>query len=448
MPTDLLDIFTGLADTSDILTGDLSQYSVDGVAPRIAIAPRDVVGVSGVLRAASASGLAVAPVGGGTKLFLGNRPKRLDVVLGLRRLDCLLEHAPGDLTVTAQAGVTIEKLQSEVARHGQLLPLDVPLPSHTTLGGALAVNLTGPRRLAYGTARDVVIGIRVVDAKGEATKAGGRVVKNVTGYDLCKLYVGSLGTLAVIVEASLRLAPMPLEERTAVGIFPSIQDACDAALDVMRLGPRAMTMVDARAGSKLAGLASPPVGQQAALMVELTGRPAAVTRRQSDIQATFLGRNAVSVQVLEKQESRRLWPAVTDLGWDSQRSPQQLTVRFGVLPSRVAELCRAVQEASPQPGVSLGLVAHVGHGVVRATWWPANGGPALDTKAMALLVAELRRRATPLGSYAIVERCPAAAKEGLDVWGEGVEGLDLMRRIKEQYDPQGTLNPGRFVGGI
>src|SRR3990172_741034 len=170
-------------------------FAVDGLTPQAAVAPASYEQAAEVMRYAHAEGLAVIPWGGGTHIHVGNLPRRYDIALSLSRLNAVVEHEPADLTTTVQAGMTLSELQGRLGAAGQLLPLDPPGGERATIGGILATNASGPWRHAFGGARDMTIGLRVVTAEGRITRAGGRVVKNVAGYDLCKLYIGSLGTL-------------------------------------------------------------------------------------------------------------------------------------------------------------------------------------------------------------------------------------------------------------
>jgi glycolate oxidase FAD binding subunit len=188
---------------------DRAPYVVDGRTPCGVVFPGSAEEVARVVRVAATAGVPVVPWGGGTQMHRGAPPADGAVVLGLRRLDRVLEHEPADLTATAEAGITVDLLQAALGARGQWLPLDPPAPAETTLGGVLAANLSGPRRHGYGTARDHVIGIRVVTADGQLVRAGGKVVKNVAGYDLAKLYIGSRGTLGIVVDATLKLRPCP-----------------------------------------------------------------------------------------------------------------------------------------------------------------------------------------------------------------------------------------------
>ncbi len=422
---------------------DLAAFAVDGVAPRRVVFPRDVDALSETMRQAHAEHLAVAPRGGGTKLALGNPPRRLDLVVGTRDLTGVLDHQPANLTVTLQAGTPLAALQAALAEHGQFLPLESPLPARATVGGVLAANASGPHRLAYGTARDWLIGVRVVHADGTVTKAGGKVVKNVTGYDLNKLYVGSLGTLGVIVEATFKVAPLPAVRRTVVARLASLEAACQAALAVDRagIGPLAAVALNAEAARRVQ-LASPPATDTEALLaVELGGRPMGVERREADL-LHLLAEHGASEQEQLSGAPDRFWQAAVDLGW-GEAEPPALAVRCGVSPSAITSIVGALR-ASP---LHLALAVQPAAGVLRAVAWPDARGRTPDA-TLVDAVAALRRTVAPLGGYAVVERCDPALKARLDVWGDVGPSLALMRRVKEQFDPSGVLNPGRFAGGI
>jgi len=213
----LVQHLSGLVGQEHVVAGPgAARYAVDGQVPRAVVLPGSVEEVSGILAVASAEGLKVVPWGGGTKMAFGGLPEHVDLVLGLSRLSGAVDHEPGDMTASFRAGTLLKEAQAVLGRHGQFIALDPPDADRATLGGILATNSSGPRRLRYGASRDLVIAIRVVHADGKVTKAGAKVVKNVTGYDLGKLYIGSLGTLGIIVEASFRLYPVPPVEKTCL----------------------------------------------------------------------------------------------------------------------------------------------------------------------------------------------------------------------------------------
>ena len=232
---------------------------LEGRTPDAAVFPGTVEEVRAVLELASAEGVPMIPWGGGTASAVGTPPARAGVVLGLRRLTRLIEHEPGDLTVTAEAGITVAALQAALGGRGQWLSLDPPEAERATLGGAIATNAAGPRRQLYGTVRDLLIGITVVTGDGAVVRGGGKVVKNVAGYDLPKLFVGSYGTLGVIVEATLKLRPRPEQERLFAVAFDRLKDTGAAARAILAsdLIPVTLDLLDAEA-SRALGLAAIP----------------------------------------------------------------------------------------------------------------------------------------------------------------------------------------------
>jgi len=225
---------------------ELRNYAVDGMLPRFAIIPETVEQASQAVALANQQGLTLITRGGGSRLNLGGIPERFDVLLETTKMTRLLEHEAPDLTCHVEAGITLAELQAKLATKGQRLALDPPDAQQATIGGILASNASGPKRLRYGTARDMVIGLRVVQASGEIARSGGSVVKNVAGYDLNKLYIGSLGTLGIIVEANFKLQPLPINERTLILTFSNAEDALGTVIAVLGslLTPSAIELID------------------------------------------------------------------------------------------------------------------------------------------------------------------------------------------------------------
>ena len=223
----------------------LKQYAVDSIEPGAAVFPNTIEEVSHLLSAADRDGKAVVPWGGGTAMGLGNLPRACDLVIGTARLNRLLEYEPSDLTVVVEAGITLGALQEELGEKGQFLPLDPPLPDKATIGGILSANSSGPIRAHFGAIRDRLIGIKVVNAHGDVTKGGGKVVKNVSGYDMNKVYTGALGTLGIIVEAAFKLAPLFRETRSLLIGCDTTTEAGDLAKDLRAAGvyPVALQLV-------------------------------------------------------------------------------------------------------------------------------------------------------------------------------------------------------------
>ncbi len=421
----------------------LVEYSVDGLIPSAVVTPEDVKAVSRVLSRASAEGAKVTPRGGGTRMDLGNPPTGLDLILDLGRLDGVLFHEPADLVARVEAGITLETLRGRLAQRGQFLPLEAPLPSRATIGGILATNASGPSRLAYGTARDWLIGVTVVRSDGAVTKAGARVVKNVTGYDMNKLYTGSLGTLGVVVDATFKLSPLPVDGRTVIAGYPSLDSALDSSAEVLRQAPatpQALHVINRDAMERLPDWTASKEGE-VFLLALFEGRTTSVYRRADEWARAAVGTGGASVLSLSHEDGRCLWQSLTDLGWRPENLPS-LSVKISIVPSSLKSFLASV-EAELKQGSGHSLVADVGFGQLRLLWWTEDTVEDLEA-----IVRRLRETARRHSASVVVERCPLELKKVIDVWGDAVDGLEIMRRIKGELDPTGTLNPGRFVGGI
>ena len=430
----------------------LAGYSIDGTPPEVAVFPADVGAVSEVLSLAAREGKRVTPWGGGTQVALGNTPTGVDLVLGTGRLNRVLFHEPADMVAGVEAGITLEELQEELARNGQFLPLEAPLPSRATIGGILAANASGPSRLAYGTARDWLIGIKVVQSDGTVTKSGGRVVKNVTGYDLNKLYTGSLGTLGVLVEATFKVAPLPPDRRTLVSTYPSISAAMDSAYELLRqsFAPHALQVINRAVMARLPvsdmfGPVSDAFdNEEAAVLALFSGRRAAVERKIGDSARVIGNGDARTVESLSHAEAHSVWQAITDMGW-AEECPPRVSTKVSVLPSQVGDFVAGAGLLDGLPS-GWGLAADVGSGLARLLWWAGEGSSG-DGETEGI-IRRLREEARRYDGHVVVERCPPDAKKDLDVWGDSLEGMAIMRRIKRELDPAGILNPGRFAGRI
>ncbi len=396
--------------------------SIDGVTPALIVFPAGAEEVGAVLGVCSEAGAAVAPRGGGTAIALGNVPRRADVVVDLKKIGRLIEHDDANLTATAEAGMAVGSFQQILGERRQFLAADPPHPARATLGGVVSANSNGPRRMMHGGVRDLVIGMKMVLATGERIKAGGKVVKNVAGYDLCKLFVGSLGTLGIVTEATFRVAP--LAERAASFAAAGPLERCarfSAALLRSPLLPSAVAIIQGAAAD------IPGAGKNPALAVRVEGFEEAVARHLRDL-AALAADAGLEGEVLGGAAHERLWDGIRDFGWGERGVLCRLTVPAG----SVAELSAALDGAR--------YVAHAGAGAI----WALLDAEAASLARFASLAALARQHR----GHAIIAAAPADLKAGIDVWGEAPPGLELMREIKRQFDPGDILNPGRFIGGI
>ena len=431
----------------------LEDYAVDGVMPQAAALASTREDTAEVVRWAAGQGVSVFPRGGGTQVALGNVPAEVGLVLDLSGQDRLLDYQPNDLTVTVEGGITLGQLQRELAPGGKFLPLEAPMAEISTIGGILAANSTGPLRFSYGQPRDWLIGISVVGGDGVETKAGGKVVKNVTGYDLNKLYAGSLGTLGIIVEATFKLAPIPSEMTTVLASFPGLPEGIKAGsgLTGTEFAPNGVQVLDGQAAHRLklgegqAMLERAGVGGALAIAC-IAGRSGGVKRKMDETTRLLTESGAQDLAILQESESQPVLEGLTDLGWNSDTKPH-LSIRVTAPPSAAAEIAAQCLESS-SPGMVPGVLADPGYGLVQLFWW---AGPVSEWVEDSLILETLlraRRIAREAGGHAVVEHCPVSLKKKIDVWGGQPEAIEIMRRLKRKFDPSGILNPGRFVGGI
>jgi len=398
-----------------------SADAVDGVSAGRVVEPGTEAALARVLASANRAGLAVVPRGGGTKLEWGHPPRRADLVLSTTRLDRVLEHAWADLTATVEAGSSVARFQAALAEHGQRLALDPLWPERATIGGILATGDDGPLVARFGSLRDLIIGVTLALPDGTLAKSGGKVVKNVAGYDLPKLATGSFGTLAVITQAVFRLHPLPHETRTLTFAAPAVEPLCELALAVQRSQLAFVALQLRTTGSGPSGLDVGFEGTGAGL----------------DAQERVVLRLAAGVTRADPPPL--VWRAREEL-WRGEEPA--VTAKFGVLPAELAEFCALVREvAAAPPSLGWSLVAQA----------PGVGHVRLEAQTGDSLVAALARLRTGVerrGGTLVLLRCPPDVKARLDVWGSPGDSLPLMRCVKAQLDPAGLLNPGRFVGRI
>jgi glycolate oxidase FAD binding subunit len=454
------------------MAGDgVSAYTVDGKVPEAVVFPASVEEVSAIMTLASAEGLRVVPRGSGTKITLGAVPDGVDLVLGLSRLNALITHEPGDMTATFQAGILLSEAQELLGRSGQFIALDPPYTDRATLGGVLATNSSGPRRLRYGSARDLLIAIRVVQADGKIIKGGAKVVKSVSGYDMNKLFIGALGTLGIIVEATFRLYPVPKVEKTYLIPFPSVDDASEVVARILdsSLVPSAVELLCPVASSQVvAEVALPWPKDHYGLAVAIGSvSPEAVNAQLEVLVRISKHGSAHEGTRLEGQVHDTFWRATRDI---SMGDHFQAVLKASVTLTKVAEAVRLGEKVAARLGLGLAVVSEAGSGIIR--YHLADQGDSPRGVLAPVETFQLGRAATPQGephgfqqgvveavkqlrtfaqdcggSLVVMEAWPEV-KGNVDVWGSVGSALPLMQGLKKQFDPQRILNPGRFVGGI
>jgi glycolate oxidase FAD binding subunit len=393
---------------------------VAGVQPKLVIVPGSESELAGALRLISNAGLTAFPRGGGTKIGWGNPPSRADIIISTGRLNEITEHAWADLTVSVGAGCTIQVLQESLAQHGQRLALDPLWPEKATVGGVLSTNDSGALRLRFGALRDLVIGVTLALPDGTLASSGGKVVKNVAGYDLPKLVTGAFGTLGVITRAVFRLHPLPRNTRS-FSIRAKEAEEARHLIHTIQSSKLAHTALQAR------------FENDAAPLVDILFEG---TKAGLSAQGAYLRKLVETASLTEA--SPEIWNARQDL-WSFATPESYAIAKISILPAEIDKSISAVAKSAKARQLRWKTVGQAtGIGFLR-----------LEGDAADLLVSlqELRDRfERSSGSLVVLDR--PAGMTTLDAWGSTGDALPLMKAVKQQLDPRNTLNPGRFVGGI
>ena len=418
--------------------------------PKAIAYPTNREQVGELVRLASAERLRVAPAGGMTKQRMGGIPQPIDLVVSLRRLNRVTDYQAADLTVSVEAGLPFQELEATLRSQGQMLPLDVPFAAEATVGGVLATNSSGPRRLAYGSARDMVLGVHFVTAEGKLAKSGGKVVKNVAGYDMTKLLIGSLGTLGILTDVTFRVFSVPPASLTLALGFSAVQAALEARSRILRspFAPQAMELLDAEAGTLLGDPALPPT--PITLLVRTAGPEAVIERVRRELPSLAGADRVTTTLSLTGEQELELWSSVQEFTPSFLRAqPEGAVVKVSALLTQTGPMMEAAHRAASRNGLATATFVRAGIGIVFCYLWPlpeSHGASSVDRTAGAC--ESLLGEANRLGGRAVVEWAPPEVKKKIGVWGPVRDDFPLMQRLKAAWDPQAILNPGRFYGGI
>ena len=419
-----------------------SRYEVDGLSPSRIERPASTDELSRLIADANTAGEAVIPWGGGTRMGLGNSPTGYDVAVDVTGISGIVEYEPADLTVVVNGGTTVAALQSALGEHGQRLNFDPPEPAAATIGGSLASNTVAAMRSSVGGVRDVAIGLQVVEADGAVTKSGGRVVKNVQGFDLVRLHIGALGTLGIISEVALKVSPIPADTRTVAGWFDGLDAARETSIRIFNgpfqpealavlAGQRASRTIQALAGS------DGDVPDATVILARVSGGMAAVRRQTEELTSLFGADMADGFEVLDDADAEQAWAG----SLPDPAAPPQLSARASLKPIDAFALVSRLIDSSGDENPAEATI-HVGTGTLMVDW--PTGAP----EDLAKTAAAAATTAREFRCEAVFERFPHEFKSKIDVWGNPSQSVDIMRRMKEQFDPKHTLNPGRFAGRI
>ena len=419
--------------------------AVDGKVPSQVVYPASAEDVAAVLKYCADHDLALIPCRNATKLAIGNPPRLYDVALSLKDMNQVWYYEPADLVVSVEPGMKLGDLQHLLARNRLWLPLDPAGGDRASIGGILAANATGPLGLRYGGPRDCVLGMKIATTEGKIVKTGGRVVKNVAGYDLAKLLIGSFGTLGVIVEAAFKLYPVP----AGVARFRLAAATLDVGRQLRQsflrspLRPQRMALVDGRFLSELGE--HPEIGDAATafeLWIEVAGAERTLNRARRELRSIAAAAGA-GIRELAAN------PFADESLWQPPNAVWRLKVALPI--AAVEEFLDGAARVRPadqpwswwaEPGV--GFM----HGCLRSRDSTADTEDIDKAIEPSVYVRRLRSLAAGLGGTLVVEAAPSPAKSAVDVWGPVGDDFELMRKLKAAWDPHGVLAPGRFMGGI
>ncbi len=447
---------------SNVVTdpAQLAALAIDDKNPSSLARPQSAAEIVEIVKFARKERLAIVATGAGTKLGIGLPPRQYDIALDMTRLDRLVSYDPGDLTLSVEAGIPLHKLGAILTEHRQFLPLAVPYFDRTTIGGTIASGVDGPLRQLYGTARDYLLGTEFVTGEGVAAKSGGRVVKNVTGYDIHKVMIGALGTLGVITRINFKTFPMLSSSRAFVATFQTLERACGmrnrvsqshlAPVTMEIFSPGVANLFVSGAARRIAPTSIPEnifSGSRWIFTSGFAGNQNALGRYENDLRKMAEECGAVEAAVLEGPPLASAFALKREfIPLALSSSPAVTMLKISVLPRQIAEaLTAATREAESRhlPWVAMAR----GVGVIYFAMLPAESSEA--SKQRTLQAADnILSASAAVGGHVTIPWCPTAWKNTLKVWGLPRADFAQMLKLKKAFDPDGIFSPGRFVGGI
>ncbi|WP_261131837.1 FAD-binding oxidoreductase [Bacillus sp. Marseille-Q3570] len=406
------------------------------------VSPQSEEEIQQVLRTANKEGKNVAVMGNGTKRGYGGVKEEYDFVLSLAYYKGIVEHTVGDMTVTVRPGTTIAELQDYLHKHDQMAAIDPSWPEQATIGGVISANESGPKRLKYGSARDLVIGMRVVYADGSVIRTGGKVVKNVAGYDMNKLFIGAMGTLGVISEITMKLRPVPKHE--SLVLLSMEEDRLDelktfiVKLQDSMIEPVSLELVVPSLAEKLLDR------KEYTLLITFEDVEKAV-HYQEEWVATNKPEAAIQ-SVLSQKESREFWNRFSNLQpnalrVDHREDRVKAVVKISSKNMEVFDILKECQKLHQNNGIEVEAHGGLGHGLS----FVMLSGSADEIKDT---INQLRDFVSTKNGYAVVKHLPLELRKAIDIWGDKPSYFFLFEGIKRKIDPENTLNHMRFIGGI
>jgi glycolate oxidase FAD binding subunit len=430
----------------------LKAYALDGKKPKVIVYPGTIDEVSKIVSYANQQHLTIIPRGSGTKMGMGGIPKKIDIILYTNRLNRITDSDCDNLTLSAESGITLNEVQKSLAKVGKgyFIPLDPPFTDKATLGGIVATNSTGPKRLIYGTVRDLIIGTKAVFPNGDIVVSGGKTVKNVSGYDMCKLLIGSYGTLGILCEMTFKLLPLPEKEATLLLSFARLEEG-DGFVREMRgsqLIPSSIETLNAMAVQKMKYSMSMPPNGNYLVAIGLEGVDESIDRQISEMSEMGKKYGVLEAMTISSEKHQTFWMAIRDFSYGlTQEYPNVISLKSNFLISKSGEMLGSYEKIARESGIDCAFICHSGSGILYSYILPGKNFRS-KIESFAGLIGKLTSEAVKNEGNLVVESSPLLIKKNVDVWGQSRGDYLVVRRLKEQIDPAGILNIGRFVGGI
>ncbi|CAH0344339.1 FAD-binding oxidoreductase [Bacillus sp. CECT 9360] len=438
--TDLLSDLKSIVSDEQLIERENTSHPL-GNSAQVTVYPKSEDEIASVLKYANDSGKKIAVVAGGTKRGFGGLTESVDILLSLAKYKGIVEHTVGDMTLTVKAGTPFKELQEYLAEHNQKVSLDPAWPEYATVGGIIASNESGPKRLGYGASRDVVIGLRMVYPDGSVNRSGGKVVKNVAGYDMNKLFIGSMGTLGVVSEVTVKLRPLAKYESLVLLSFPEG--------DVEKIRANAIKLLDSVIEPTSLELLSPSLAERMTGQNQYT---LAISFEDVENSVHYQEEFVKNIQplhtnmvVLQQKEAQAFWDQFYTIGPNGavlvEGSEIEAAMKIGVVNLDVLKVIKECQSLVDSGRLAIDAHGGLGHGLCQVNL----KGSAEEIESA---INYLRNSVTQLGGYSIVKHLPFSLRQKINIWGENPSHFFLLQGIKAKIDPNKVLNNKRFVGGI
>jgi glycolate oxidase FAD binding subunit len=426
-------------------TDGIEDYAIDGKIPYAVAYPENIEQISKFFTIANREKIAIIPRGTGTKISIGNIPKKIDIVLSTTKINQIIEYEPSELMITVQAGLKIKELQEKLGEFNQILPIDSQ-DSESTIGGIVASNIYGPRFLMYGSTRDMMLGIKIVNSDGKITKAGGKTFKNVAGYELGRLYTGSMGTLGIIVEATFKIYPLPEEIETVIANVKYLYQATEILDSIIHsvLLPSRLMIFETTTFKILDQTALySNIDSGFVLLVSFEGSKENVTRQISDTQNIFKKYEAQQSNIFENEYDEKLWKSLKNISvLKNDKKYSNVICRIQLRRSDIKEFYENIENTMRETGVKPHMIVDFGCAIIRIYFSLNESNQLIDAiRKILKIVSELQ------DASLVIEDASPIVKENINVWGDLNLDNNIMLKIKESFDPEGILNPGRFFVG-